>query len=167
MKRILVFILAAGIAASMKLYAVNVPVEPSASEIMDSLVRASPMERKEQQAILYEEAQLLMRIAMAEAESEGIEGKALVMAVVLNRVRSKAFPDTVEEVIFQPEQFSPIKDKRFDAAEPDWECHLALAEIEKGSYDECEALYFDSAPESWQSKNCTYLFSSGNHKFYK
>lgn len=45
--------------------------------------------------------ELLAKIAMAEAESEPIEGKALVMLVVLNRVQSEDFPDTIEEVIFQ------------------------------------------------------------------
>ena len=54
-----------------------------------------------------EESEMLLRIAMAEAEGESVEGKALVMLVVLNRVWSDKFPDTIEEVIFQPRQFSP------------------------------------------------------------
>ena len=48
-----------------------------------------------------EDAYLLEKIAMAEAEGEGVEGKALVMLVVLNRVWSDRFPDTIEEVIFR------------------------------------------------------------------
>lgn len=45
------------------------------------------------------DAYLLEKIAMAEAESEDTEGKALVMLVVLNRVWDARFPDTIEEVI--------------------------------------------------------------------
>ena len=61
-----------------------------------------------------EDAYLLEKIAMAEAEGEGVEGKALVMLVVLNRVWSDRFPDTIEEVIFQRSssgvlQFSPMQ----------------------------------------------------------
>ena len=46
------------------------------------------------------DAYLLAKIAMAEAEGESTEGKALVMLVVLNRVLSDDFPDTIGEVIF-------------------------------------------------------------------
>lgn len=55
-----------------------------------------------------DDAYRLAKIAMAEAESEDTEGKALVMLVVLNRVWSDEFPDTIEDVIFQKGQFSPI-----------------------------------------------------------
>ena len=50
-----------------------------------------------------DDSYLLCKIAMAEAESEGVKGKALVMLVVLNRVWSNEFPDTIEEVIFSEE----------------------------------------------------------------
>ena len=40
-----------------------------------------------------DDSYLLCKIAMAEAESEGVKGKALVMLVVLNRVWSDEFPD--------------------------------------------------------------------------
>ena len=46
---------------------------------------------------------LLAQIAMAEAEGEDTEGKALVMLVVLNRVEADEFPDSVENVIYQAE----------------------------------------------------------------
>lgn len=46
-----------------------------------------------------EDAYMLAKIAMAEAESEDTEGKALVMLVVLNRVWSDEFPDTIAGVI--------------------------------------------------------------------
>ena len=43
----------------------------------------------------------LAKLAMAEAEGEDTEGKALVILVVLNRVQSEGFPDTVEDVILE------------------------------------------------------------------
>lgn len=115
----------------------------------------------------YDDAQMLMKIAMAEAEGDGVEGKAMVMAVVLNRVNDDRFPNTIEEVIFQEHQFSPISDGRYYEAVPDNECHLALAEIEKGNYVDVEALYFENAKQSWQQSNCEYLYTIGHHRFYK
>lgn len=55
-----------------------------------------------------DDAYMLEKIAMAEAESEDTEGKALVMLVVLNRVWDARFPDTIEEVIMQDGAFTPV-----------------------------------------------------------
>lgn len=112
---------------------------------------------------------LLAKIAMAEAESEPIEGKALVMLVVLNRVQSEDFPDTIEEVIFQENQFSPVRPGgRFYTTEPDAECYEAL-EMVIGGWDESEgALYFESCENSsWHSRNLEFLYEVGNHRFYR
>ena len=77
-----------------------------------------------------DDAYKLAKIAMAEAESEDTEGKALVMLVVLNRVWDDEFPDTIEEVIFQKGQFSPIGNGRYDEVEPDEDCYRALQLID-------------------------------------
>lgn len=80
-----------------------------------------------------EESYMLMKIAMAEAEGESVEGKALVMLVVLNRVWSDGFPNTIEEVIFEPGQFSPVVEGgRYYTTEPDSECREALELVMKG-----------------------------------
>ena len=92
-----------------------------------------------------DDSYLLCKIAMAEAESEGVKGKALVMLVVLNRVWSDEFPDTIEEVIFQKNQFSPVANGRYDAVEPDEECYEALKLIQVDHWNESQdALYFES-----------------------
>lgn len=116
-----------------------------------------------------EDAYLLAKIAMAEAESEGTEGKALVMLVVLNRVWSDEFPDSIPEVIFQEGQFSPVNNGRFDRVEPDQECYDALELIQVEKWDESQgALYFESKSASdWHSENLQFLFRYGNHYFYK
>ena len=115
------------------------------------------------------EEYLLARIAMAEAESEDTEGKALVMRVVLNRVSDDRFPDSIEAVIFQSGQFSPIANGRFDRVKPDRDCWDALEMIEFGQWDESQgATYFESKSEStWHSKNLKFLFQHGKHYFYR
>lgn len=117
---------------------------------------------------------LLMKIAMAEAGGEDVEGKALVMMVVLNRVHSDSFPDTIEDVIYQSRngiyQFSPVGNGRFDSVEPDDECQEALNMIMINKWDGSHgALYFESHKDAdnWHSRNLEYLFTHGGHRFYK
>lgn len=116
-----------------------------------------------------DDSYMLCKIAMAEAESEGVEGKALVMLVVLNRVWSEEFPDTIEEVIYQKNQFSPVANGRYDAVEPDEECYEALKLIQVDHWNESQdALYFESKSDSkWHSENLEFLFKYGRHYFYK
>lgn len=115
-----------------------------------------------------EEYYLLAKIAMAEAEAEDTEGKALVMLVVLNRVLDDSFPDTIEQVIYQPKQFSPIENGRFDRVEPNDDCWAALELVMHDKWDESlGATYFESESKStWHSNNLKFLFQHGSHYFY-
>lgn len=51
---------------------------------------------------------LLARLVEAEAGAEPYAGKVAVAKVVLNRVASSEFPDTIRGVIYQSGQFSPV-----------------------------------------------------------
>ena len=116
-----------------------------------------------------EDERMLAKIAMAEAEGESVEGKALVILVVLNRVWSDEFPDSIEEVIFQKNQFSPVAEGgRYWTTEPDAGCYEAL-ELGMGGWDESQgAFYFESTGrDGWHSQNLEFLFEFGGHKFYR
>lgn len=115
-----------------------------------------------------DDAYLLAKIAMAEAEGEDTEGKALVILVVLNRVWSDEFPDSISEVIYQEGQFSPVSNGRFDRVEPNEDCYRALELVQVERWDESHgALYFESVSASdWHRKNLSFLFKHGNHYFY-
>ena len=116
---------------------------------------------------------LLAKIAMAEAEGETIEGKALVIMVVLNRTNDNSFPDTVNEVILQHNgdvyQFSPVASGRFYDVEPNDDCWKALDMVYNGWDKSQGALYFESCKDNntWHSKNLELLFKYGGHRFYK
>lgn len=60
------------------------------------------------------ELDLLARVVRAEAQTEPFEGKVAVADVVLNRVESPEFPNTVREVIYEPGQFQPIDNGQID-----------------------------------------------------
>lgn len=115
-----------------------------------------------------DDAYLLAKIAMAEAGGEDTEGKALVILVVLNRVWSNEFPDSISEVIYQEGQFSPVSNGRFDRVEPDEDCYRALELVQVERWDESHgAVYFESVSASdWHRKNLSFLFKHGNHYFY-
>lgn len=129
---------------------------------------ATSQPTKEPAGISQNNAYLLMKIAMAEAEGEDTKGKALVIRVVLNRVNSSSFPDSIKKVIFQERQFSPVANGRFDRVEPDEDCQRALDMIQNDGWDESMgALYFESKSDStWHEDNLQYLFRHGNHYFY-
>ena len=117
-----------------------------------------------------DDAYLLAKIAMAEAEGEDTEGKASVVMVVLNRVYSDEFPDTIYDVIYQKQQFSPVSNGRFDKIEPNEDCYKALDMIQLDKWNESEgALYFESegCTDNWHSRHLEYLFTHGGHRFYK
>lgn len=126
-------------------------------------------EKAKAAGISQEEKQILLKIAMAEAEGEGTSGKAYVMRVVLNRVQSEEFPSTIKKVVFQKNQFSPVKDNgRYWNLEPDEECYEAYNMIENGWDDSEGALYFSRTGSSpWMQENTDFLYEIGNHSFYK
>lgn len=62
------------------------------------------------------EIELLARLVSGEARGEPYIGQVAVAAVVLNRVRSDEFPDTVSGVIFQRGAFDAVWDGQFDMA---------------------------------------------------
>ena len=72
-------------------------------------------------AALYRESELslLARLVSGEARGEPYIGQVAVAAVVLNRVQSSEFPDTVSAVIFQPGAFDAVWDGQFDMTPTD------------------------------------------------
>ena len=174
----------------------NIPTDNSKKtgtvEVLDTTVEIVPMEQetvKEQeptpeptekptekpyQSKIYsmdwgaEDAYLLAKIAMAEAENQDTEGKALVILVVLNRVWDDRYPDTIREVIYQENQFSPVSNGRFDRVEPDEDCWKALEMVQVGHWDKSQgALHFESKSQStWHEEHLKYLFKHGDHYFY-
>ena len=53
------------------------------------------------------EKELLASLIFCEAGNQPYEGQVAVGAVVMNRINSSSYPDTMEEVIYQSGQFSP------------------------------------------------------------
>lgn len=123
-----------------------------------------------------EDYDALLRLVEAEASGEDVKGKMLVANVVLNRVESSSFPDTVKEVIYQRHngraQFSPVATGKIDRVAVSEETVEAVERALCGEDESCGALYFvapayaDAANHRWFQKNLTWLFSYNGHEFY-
>lgn len=93
------------------------------------------------------ELDLLAAIIHCEAGGESRTGKVAVGAVVLNRVNSSAFPDTVTEVVYQSGQFTPASSGALAnalASGVDEDCYEAARAALNGENPVGGCLYFNS-----------------------
>ena len=110
---------------------------------------------------------LLGRLVYAESRGESLAGQIAVAAVVLNRVASPLFPDTIREVIYQPRQFTPVETNRL----PDVPNGLGVEAARRalaGQDPSGGALFFynpriSAYPEYWETR--TIIKQIGNHNF--
>ena len=90
-----------------ELASLNKIKEPTSMQV--GTVLRLPSHLTPQYELTPREKELLTKLVYAEAGGEPLEGQIAVAAVVLNRVRSPKFPDTVWDVIHQPGQFTPVE----------------------------------------------------------
>ncbi len=113
----------------------------------------------------------LARIISAEARGEPFAGQIAVGNVVLNRVRSSQFPNTVKGVIFDTKygtQFSPVSSGTI-YNEPTASALRAAKICLEGYTLSSTMLYFYNpsiATSSWIGRTRPYVMTIGNHKFY-
>lgn len=113
----------------------------------------------------------LARIIHAESRGESLLGQIAVGNVVLNRVKSAYYPNTIYGVIFDRKygvQFSPILDGSIYNT-PSYNATLA-AKICLEGYDITDGAFFFLEPRlatsSWIPRTREYAFTIGNHDFY-
>ncbi|NUU63523.1 cell wall hydrolase [Paenibacillus agri] len=118
-----------------------------------------------------EDLLLLQKIVMAEAEGEPYKGKVAVANVVLNRLRSAKFPDTMHKVIYQKRQFSPVANGRLNRVKPNEDCikavNAALSGIKEVADDTYFFLSLKLAQDLTVHHTQKYVKTIGNHTFYK
>lgn len=124
-----------------------------------------PEEKREVIELTYEEAQLLMKIAQAEAGNQGEEGMWLVMSVVINRKNDEAFPDTIKEVAYQKNCFATVITGKINKIELSLEAHTALARIEKGEVKP-DIVGFENKSNNSLERYFDFAFTYLDHNFY-
>jgi N-acetylmuramoyl-L-alanine amidase len=97
------------------------------------------------------EMDILAKVIYSEARGEPYEGQVAVGAVVMNRIQSPQFPDTIEEVVFQPGAFTAVADGQYWLV-PNRTAYLAALDAVRGWDPSGGSLYYfnpDTATSAW------------------
>ena len=118
-----------------------------------------------------DEVYWLSKIISAESKGEPLLGQIAVGCVVLNRVESSQFPNTIYSVIFDKKygvQFSPTTNGTI--YQTPYEISVIAAKISLEGYDMGNILYFYHptypGQTNWISNNRKYAFTIAGHQFY-
>ena len=151
----------------------NVETEIPADESEPAPTVVEAEEQKNTNKLEYNEYNVLLRIVEAEAGGEDITGKMLVANVIMNRINSRRFPNTVTEVVYQKShsgraQFSPTVDGRMDSVTVSEDTVEAVDRVLSGEDSSNGALYFRSvrAEQAWHDGALRRVLEHGNHIFY-
>lgn len=134
-----------------------------ASKIEDTLkegeekaeeLRKAEQKKEAQEQNQRAQSELLASIIFCEAGNQSFTGQVAVGAVVLNRMANAAYPDTMEEVIYQPGQFCPAGSGWLDrvrSTEGYTESAMQAAEAAlAGENPIGDCLYFDQGGYGYQ-----------------
>ena len=110
------------------------------------------------------ELELLAAVVEAEAGNQDMIGKRLVVDVVLNRVDSPLFPDTIMETLEQPGQFTTmwngaVEDAGYHMQQDDYDAVMMEVTGKRLDYD----IYFFTAGE--YNASCKPAYIHGDHYF--
>ena len=134
----------------------------TAAKIGITLTSNSSSSSKQTSSDLY----LLAKCVHAEARGESYQGQVAVAAVILNRVKSPDFPNTIAGVIYQPWAFTALHDGQFNL-EPNSTAYQAAQDALNGWDPSYGCLYYynpATATSSWIFSRTT-IVTIGRHVF--
>lgn len=112
---------------------------------------------------------LMAKVVYKESNAEPYEGKVAVASVILNRLKNREFPKSVDGVVKQKYAFSCVVDGRIDA-QPNKSCYDAVYDALSGKDPTSNALYFYNpkiASSGWMNAVKKYnVRFIGNHVFF-
>lgn len=164
---------------SAKAISANGALEQENADSMTGLTQVEGLPEEDPQAAEafadYTESDynVLLRIVQAEAGGCDMKGKILVANVILNRVESDEFPDTITDVVYEKRQFSPVSNGSINRCKVGEETVEAVDRALAGEDYSEGALYFMNRRASsgsnvrWFDTHLDYLFQHGGHEFFK
>ena len=119
-----------------------------------------------------EDYQVLLRIVQAEAGICDRKGKILVADVIINRVLSRQFPNSVKEVVYQRSHFQPVSNGAINRVKVSAQTIEAVDSALDGEDYSNGALYFmnrraSGGRASWFDRRLTFLFAHDGHEFFR
>ncbi|AJA49671.1 spore cortex-lytic enzyme [Clostridium pasteurianum DSM 525 = ATCC 6013] len=137
------------------------------NEKSDSIKVFSPEGRSF--AVTKEDIDLMAKVVYAESNAEPYEGKVAVASVILNRLRDKSFPKSINDVVKQKYAFSCVVDGNINVT-ANKDCYNAVFDALDGKDPTTNALYFynpKTARSSWMINiKKTNVKPIGNHTFF-
>jgi len=116
------------------------------------------------------ESELLARIVHAESKGEPYIGQVAVAAVILNRIDSLDFPNTLAGVIYQPGAFEPVMNGTINQDVPKDASARKAAQEALNGYDPTGGCLYFFNPQTATSKwiwSKTIVKTIGKHNFAK
>lgn len=114
--------------------------------------------------------QLMARAINGEARGEPYEGQVAVGAVILNRVKSSQFPNTIAGVIYQSGAFTAVSDGQINQAIPEGSTVYKAAQDAKNGWDPTGGCIYYFNPSTATNKwiwSRPLVKTIGKHRFCK
>lgn len=116
------------------------------------------------------DVQLIARAINGEARGEPYEGQVAVGAVILNRVKSPKFPNTISGVIYEPGAFTAVADGQINVSIEEGSTVLKAARDALNGWDPTGgAIYYfnpNTATNKWIWSR-PHIKTIGKHRFCK
>jgi len=132
----------------------------------DGVVGAATWKKLRKHSLNRSEMDIMARVIHGEARGEPYKGQVAVGAVVMNRIKSAQFPDTIRGVVFQPGAFTAINDGQYWLT-PNKAAYQAALDAVRGWDPTGGALYYFN-PKTATSKwiwSRPQTVTIGNHIF--
>lgn len=122
-----------------------------------------------------EEVTMMEYIIQQEVRGASLKHKRIIANVIVNRVNSDSFPDSIEGVLFQKGQFTSAQNYYNRKYKPDEDTKRAVLEVLNRQCEDLSqgALYF-YAPRwtaqktaTWFENKLNYLFELEGHRFFR
>ena len=114
------------------------------------------------------DVQLLARAINGEARGEPYEGQVAVGAVILNRVKSPKFPNTIAGVIYEPGAFTAVSDGQINVAISEGSTVVKAARDALNGWDPSGGAIYYFNPATATNKwiwSRTLIKTIGKHRF--
>lgn len=135
---------------------------------IDGIIGANTWQSLRKYSVNQEDLDMLAKVIYSEARGESYEGQVAVAAVVMNRLNSSEFPNTIEGIIFDSGAFTAVDDGQYWLT-PDSTSYRAAEEAVRGWDPTGGALYYFNPKTAtskwiWTRPQTVHI---GNHIFAK
>ncbi|WP_052807393.1 cell wall hydrolase [Risungbinella massiliensis] len=138
---------------------------------IDGEVDRQTLNRIWDQSLTKADVDLLAKAVHSESRGETMKGKVAVAAVILNRVDSKEFPDSIRGVVYQKRAFTAVEDGQINL-KPNQEAYNAVYQAIQGQDPTNGAIYYYNpkiATSKWMKQRAAKSKTTkiGDHVFMK